>query len=103
MDTVIVVAAVALVIGLAAGYLLGRLRLWDRLGNWAADQVQFTGSWVQGGTGRQAAVVLAHVVTAPRTSWRIMRTPATEAREPAPVRDPNWVSHRTTGDKGGTS
>lgn len=63
----------AVAVALALGYLLGRLRPWDRLGNWAADQVRFTGSWLRGGTGRQAVVVLAHAVTAPRTSWRIMR------------------------------
>ncbi|WP_344367012.1 hypothetical protein [Streptomyces gobitricini] len=36
----IVVTAVA---ALAAGYLLGRLRPWQRAGDWAADQVRFTG------------------------------------------------------------
>lgn len=36
---VVVTAAAAL----TAGYLLGRLRPWQRLGNWAADQVRFTG------------------------------------------------------------
>ncbi|MEU3743233.1 hypothetical protein AB0E78_40020 [Streptomyces sp. NPDC032198] len=60
---------------LAAGYLLGRLRPWRRLGDWAADQVRFTGAWVRGGAARQAVVVLVHAVTAPRTSWRIMRAP----------------------------
>ncbi|MCX4564740.1 hypothetical protein OHA02_52655 [Streptomyces phaeochromogenes] len=99
MSWVIVVAAVALVAGLAAGYLLGRLRRWDRLGNWAADQVQFTGAWVRSGSGRQAVIVLVHAVTAPRTSWRLLRAPPTEARVPAPVRDPNWVTNRTRKDK----
>ncbi|MEV4040416.1 hypothetical protein [Streptomyces umbrinus] len=55
MSWVIVVAAVALVAGLAADYLLGRLRRWDRLGNWAADQVQFTGR----GSGVGAAARLS--------------------------------------------
>ncbi|MFG3498745.1 hypothetical protein [Streptomyces sp. NPDC047928] len=94
MVGVVVTAAAAL----AAGYLLGRLRPWQRLGDWAADQVRFTGAWVRGGTARQAVVVLAHAVTAPRTSWRIMRTPATETRTPTPVRDPDWVANRTRGD-----
>ncbi|MGW1134243.1 hypothetical protein [Streptomyces griseoluteus] len=87
----------------AAGYLLGRLRPWQRLGDWAADQVRFTGTWVRGGTARQAVVVLTHAVTAPRTSWRIMRTPATETRAPTRVRDPDWVANRTHYDKGGTT
>ncbi|TVL90242.1 hypothetical protein CD790_22240 [Streptomyces sp. SAJ15] len=65
------------------------------LGDWVADQVRFTGAWVRGGAGRQAVVVLAHAVTAPRTSWRTMRAPATETPAPAPVRDPDWVTHRT--------
>lgn len=96
---IVVTAAAAL----AAGYLLGRLRPWRRAGDWAADQVRFTGTWVRGGFGRQAVVVLAHVVTAPQTSWRIMRAPATETRAPAPVRDPEWGAHRTRTDKGGTA
>ncbi|MFG2356824.1 hypothetical protein [Streptomyces sp. NPDC048521] len=74
------------------------LRPWQRLGDWAADQVRFTGAWVRGGFGRQAVVVLVHAVTAPRTSWRIMRTPATETRTPTPVRDPDWVANRNRGE-----
>ncbi|MEV5463051.1 hypothetical protein [Streptomyces sp. NPDC002788] len=87
---------VTTVAALAAGYLLGRLRPWQRAGDWAADQVRFTGPWVRGGFGRQAVVVLVHVVTTPRTSWRIVRTPATEPR--APVRDPDWVANRSRGE-----
>jgi hypothetical protein len=91
------------VAALAAGYLLGRLRPWQRLGGWVADRVRFTGAWVRGGTARQAVVVLAHAVTAPRTSWRLMRTPVTETRTSAPVRDPDWITKRTRGDKGGAA
>ncbi|MCX4482364.1 hypothetical protein OG890_00115 [Streptomyces anulatus] len=87
--------ALALAVSLAAGYLLGRWRPWQRLGNWAADQVRFTGAWARGGRGRQAAVVLAHVLTAPRTSRRIMRTTAAAAPPAAPVRDPDWATRRT--------
>ncbi|QGZ47076.1 hypothetical protein GPZ77_00315 [Streptomyces sp. QHH-9511] len=61
----------------------------SRAADWAADQVRFTGPWVRGGVGRHALVVLAHVITAPRTSWRIMHAPATETRAPAAVRDPD--------------
>ncbi|MDT6988234.1 hypothetical protein ACFOSY_31820 [Streptomyces lusitanus] len=94
MGVVVLVAVVAL----AAGYLLGRLRPWSRLGDWAAGQVRFTGAWVRGGAGRQAVVVLVHVVTAPRTSWRVMCAPATETRVSAPVRDPDWVANRSRGE-----
>ncbi|MCX5276765.1 hypothetical protein [Streptomyces virginiae] len=99
MTGVVVTAATAL----AAGYLLGRLRPWPRTGDWAADQVRFTGMWARGGFGRQAAVVLIHVVTAPRTSRRIMRTPDTETRAPAPVRDPDWAALRTRTDQRDTA
>jgi hypothetical protein len=83
MVGVVTIAAIAL----AAGYPLGRLRPWQRLGNWAADQVRHAGTWARGGTGRQTVVVLAHAVTTPRTSRRIMHAPATETRAPVPVRD----------------
>ncbi|WP_190161020.1 hypothetical protein [Streptomyces litmocidini] len=91
MVRVVVTAAAAL----TAGYLLGRLRPWQRLGDWAADQVRFTGTWARGGAGRQALVVLAHAITAPRTSWHITRTPATDTSVPAPLHDPNRVANRT--------
>ncbi|MFC0602232.1 hypothetical protein [Streptomyces palmae] len=93
---------VTAVVALAAGYLVGRLRPWRRLGDWAADQVRFTGAWARGGAGRQAVVVLVHAVTAPRTSWRIMRAPATDAPLPVSLRDPDWITNRTRTDKGDT-
>ncbi|MFJ7146764.1 hypothetical protein ACIQVT_00890 [Streptomyces sp. NPDC100445] len=49
--------------------------------------------------GRAAgAVFLVHVVTAPRTSWRVVRGPATEPRVPAPVRDLGWVASHSPGE-----
>ncbi|MFF8732254.1 hypothetical protein ACF073_38190 [Streptomyces sp. NPDC015171] len=69
------------------GYLLGQLRPWQHLGDRAGDQVRFTGAWVRSGAARQAVVVLAHAVTAPRTSLGVMRAPAAEPRVPA--RDPD--------------
>ncbi|MET9551071.1 hypothetical protein ABZY36_38180 [Streptomyces sp. NPDC006627] len=90
--------AVTAAAALAASYLLGRLRPWQHLGDWAADQVRFTGTWVRGSTARQAVVVLAPAVTAPRTSWRIVRAPATETRAPTPVREPDWVANRSQGE-----
>ncbi|MCX5589599.1 hypothetical protein OHA32_40810 [Streptomyces erythrochromogenes] len=99
MMAVVVTAAAAL----AVGYLLGRLRPWRHAGDWAADQVRFTGAWARGGAVRQAVVVLVHVVTAPRTSWRVMRAPGAGTPVLAPVRDPEWVANRTHHDKGGTT
>ncbi|QRV25873.1 hypothetical protein I6J42_33550 [Streptomyces californicus] len=81
--------ALALTVALAAGYLLGRLRPWRRLGDWTADQIRHTGPWARGGHLRQAALALAHLLTAPRTS---LRTPS---NHPPPARDPDWAAHRT--------
>ncbi|MFE1028645.1 hypothetical protein ACFW5I_29480 [Streptomyces sp. NPDC058818] len=53
---------------------------------------------MRGGAGRHAVVVLAHAITAPRTSLRIMRAPATETHAPVPVRDPDWVANRRQGE-----
>ncbi|MFE2601643.1 hypothetical protein ACFXCZ_35105 [Streptomyces sp. NPDC059396] len=38
-----VITAVA--VALVAGYLLGRVRPWQRLGIWAEDRVRFTEAW----------------------------------------------------------
>ncbi|MEU6935168.1 hypothetical protein ABZ943_00400 [Streptomyces rubiginosohelvolus] len=50
---------VTVVVALAAGYLLGRLRPWQRLSDWAADQVPFSGTWALGGADHQAVVIPA--------------------------------------------
>ncbi|MFD7859138.1 hypothetical protein ACFV6B_33455 [Streptomyces microflavus] len=98
-------AALAVTGALTAGYLLGRWRPWQRLGDWAADQVRSAGPWARGGYARQAAVALAHILTAPRTSWRILRTPATTAQPLTPIRDPHWSANRarSTTDQEGTT
>ncbi|GED90831.1 hypothetical protein TNCT6_79160 [Streptomyces sp. 6-11-2] len=69
------------------------------MGDSAEDQVRCTRAWVQGGAVRQVIVDLVHVLARPRTSWRVMRTPATEARVPTPVHDPNWVASRARGER----
>ncbi|MFE8940922.1 hypothetical protein ACFYNX_25990 [Streptomyces sp. NPDC007872] len=98
---------VAVVGALAAGYLLGRVRPWRRLGDWAVEEFRFTGPWVLGGRSRQAVLILAYLLTEPRASWQIARASAakTPLRAPVavPVRDPDWVAHRTHHDKGGTA
>ncbi|SCF73801.1 hypothetical protein [Streptomyces sp. Ncost-T10-10d] len=90
---VVMGAVVTAAAALAAGYLLGRLRPWRRAGDWAADQVRFTGPWVQGGFGRQAVVVLD-----PR-SHRAAHQLAHHARPrhavPAPGREPGWIANRS--------
>ncbi|MET9097182.1 hypothetical protein ABZX72_34460 [Streptomyces cyaneofuscatus] len=98
-------AALAVTGALTAGYVLGRWRPWRQLGDWASGQVRSAGPWARGGYGRQAAVVLALVLTAPRTSWRILRTPTTTAQPPMPLRDPHWAANRarSTTDQEGTT
>ncbi|MEV7898265.1 hypothetical protein [Streptomyces cyaneofuscatus] len=95
--------ALVIASALTAGYLAGRLQPWRRLGDWAVDQIRHAGPWVRGGRGRQACVVLAHALTAPRTSRRILRTPA-PGPAPAPVRNPHWATARTPHtDRGDTA
>nr|WP_241670625.1 hypothetical protein [Streptomyces lavendulae] len=48
--------------------------------------------------GAEPERVFALARTAPRTSWPVMRAPATETRVPAPVRDPAWLANRTRGE-----
>ncbi|MEV6133154.1 hypothetical protein AB0M05_41250 [Streptomyces violaceusniger] len=84
------------------GYGTGRLRPWRRLGDWAQDQVRFAGSWARGGTICQAVLVLVHVITAPRTSWRIAHRPASEPVD-TPERDPHWSTNRRPEDEGGAA
>ncbi|MFD9047844.1 hypothetical protein [Streptomyces zaomyceticus] len=93
------VATVA--VAIAAGYLLGRLRPWRRLGDWAVEQIRFTGPWVRGGRGRHALVVLAHAVTVPRSPRRLVRAPSPETRAHAPAYDPAWATRHTRHDEGG--
>ncbi|MET9535638.1 hypothetical protein ABZY02_34655 [Streptomyces sp. NPDC006649] len=99
MMTVVVTAAGAL----AAGYLLlGRLTplaACGRLGGRSGPLHRSVGPGRHRAAGRRR---LVHVVTAPRTSWRIMRAPAADTTVPVPVRDPDWVANRTHHDKGGT-
>ncbi|WP_331755569.1 hypothetical protein [Streptomyces sp. NBC_01643] len=78
----IVVTAVA---ALTVGCLLGRLRPWQRLGNWAADQVRSAGSWIQDDTGRQNVVVHAHAAHQLAHHARPGRRDVASA-----ALDPNW-------------
>lgn len=70
-----VVTVAALVVGL-----MGRVRPRLRSGDWAEDQARFSRHLDRGGVVGQAVVVLTHVLVRPRTSWRLMRTPAPGVR-----------------------
>ena len=92
-----VVAVVMVGAALAAGYLLGRLRPWVRLGDWVVDQIRYEGSWVRAGRAGQAVVLLVHGLIAPRATWQFIRR-GPRAPIGRPERDPDWVAHRTGGD-----
>ncbi|MGW7620826.1 hypothetical protein ACWGLG_34315 [Streptomyces antimycoticus] len=94
--------AVVAVVALLTGYGAGRVRPWRRFGDWAQDQVRFAGPWARGGTIRQAVLVLAHVVTAPRASWQLVHRPAPEPVT-TPERDPHWGTNRPPNGKGGAA
>ena len=63
----------AIVISLAVGYLIGRLRPWNALDVWAENEVRFYGSWARGNRIQQATVLAAHSITHPRRSWGALR------------------------------
>ncbi|MBV7674141.1 hypothetical protein STHAL_32355 [Streptomyces halstedii] len=90
---------VVAVAALALGYLVGRVRPWRRLGNWAEDQLRFTGSWVRGGTAKQAFLAVVHGLTRPRTTMRILCI-SPRAMTLAPARDPHWAANRSTSSTG---
>ncbi|WP_236670001.1 hypothetical protein [Streptomyces antimycoticus] len=87
---------------LLTGYGAGRLRPWRRLGDWAEDQIRFSGPWARGGTIRQAVLVLAHFITSPRARWRLPHHP-TPAPGTMPERDPHWGTNRSSNGKGGAA
>jgi hypothetical protein len=65
--TPLIAAALAAVL---VGYVLGRLRPWRMLGDWAADELHFARRWATGSRARQATLAAAVVVTEPRQSWQ---------------------------------
>lgn len=70
------IAAAAAVAALLVGYILGRLRPWQALGDWAADELHFTGRWATGSRARQAVLTAALFASEPRRSWRDWKTSA---------------------------
>jgi hypothetical protein len=58
---------------LLAGYLLGRLRPWNRLADWAHDQIRYDGAWLTGGKPRQVLLLAAWAATAPGDTYRAFR------------------------------
>lgn len=63
----------AIIAALALGYVLGRVRLWLQLGDWAEEQVRLhLGRWV-GGRWREAVLFLALAATQPRPAFDALR------------------------------
>jgi hypothetical protein len=65
---------------LLAGYLLGRLRPWTRLADWAHDQIRYDGAWLTGGRSKQVLLLAAWAATAPRDTYQAFRERKQEQR-----------------------
>lgn len=81
-----------------AGYLLGRLRPWQRLGNRTADQIRFTRSWARSSASLQV-VVQAHATHQLAHDAR----PGHRNTSAGTVLDPNSGTTRTPPDDKGTA
>ncbi|MFB7867312.1 hypothetical protein [Streptomyces sp. NPDC056069] len=69
----------------AAGYVLGRVRPWDRLDTWVWRRFTFIGGWTQSKT-QVVLTIAAHVLVRPRASlriWRRRHEPPQPSRSPA--------------------
>ncbi|MFF8840480.1 hypothetical protein [Streptomyces sp. NPDC015130] len=76
-----VIAATAL----AAGYLLGRVRPWDRLDTWVWRRFTFMGTWTQS-KPQTVLTIAAHILARPRLSydiWRRRNDPRPPERAPS--------------------
>ncbi|HEY5835038.1 hypothetical protein [Streptomyces sp.] len=80
------IALIAITVAaLAAGYVLGRVRPWDRLDTWVWRQFTFGGPWVRS-KPRQVVLLAAHALARPATTWDIWRRrndPKPPQRSPA--------------------
>ena len=61
-------------VAVLVGYILGRLRPWHALGDWAADELHFAGHWTIGSRARQGVLAAVLFVTDPRGSWQNWKT-----------------------------
>ncbi|WP_329126121.1 hypothetical protein [Streptomyces sp. NBC_01353] len=89
MTPVLVAAAAAL----AAGYVLGRIRPWDRLDTWVWRRLTFMGDWTKS-TPQQVITIAAHVLVRPRISYDIWR----RRNEPRPPDPSPAIQFRSTTD-----
>jgi hypothetical protein len=77
-----------LALGAAAGYLLGRIRPWDRLDTWAWRRLTFGGPW----THSKLQVVLTfwvHALVRPAATWHAWR----HRNDPPPKSPPVTFQH----------
>lgn len=77
--------ALAAAAALAVGYVLGRVRPWDRLDTWVWHRFAFMGEWTKS-KPQQVLTMAAHILVRPRISWDIWRhrnDPPKPTRAPA--------------------
>lgn len=91
--------AITAVIALAAGYLLGRARPFDRLDTWVWRQFTFVGPWMTGSKPRQAVLMVAHAIARPVMTWDIWR----HRHDPKPPRRSPAVAVRRATDPNPTT
>jgi hypothetical protein len=90
-----VIFALLIVAALAAGYLLGRLRPFDRLDTWVWHQFTFGSTWFDT-KPRQAVLLAVHALVRPAATLDIWR----HRHDPPPGRGPapqiaDWATTRT--------
>ncbi|MFH8581607.1 hypothetical protein [Streptomyces zaomyceticus] len=62
----------AVLAALAVGYVLGRVRPWDRLDTWVRRRFTFMGAWTES-KPQTVLTIAAHVLVRPRVSYGIWR------------------------------
>lgn len=88
-------AALGLLAGVAVGYVLGRIKPYERLADWTDWQLRFhLARWTS--RPRQAALFTLLLITDPRRTvhaWKHRNDPP-PPRSPAPTFDPDWAAKR---------
>lgn len=81
-------AALLAAAALAVGYVLGRVRPWDRLDTWVWRRLAFGGAWTRS-RPQQVLTLVVHVLVRPRASWNSWRRndPPSAPVPPVRVRD----------------
>lgn len=97
--------AAATLAAVLVGYVLGRLRPWRMLGDWAVDELRHGGRWAHGSKLRQWMFLMVWAVTSPGAVLRVWRfreelskpMPFGGAMKPKIQYDPEWATREPEG------